>query len=213
MGRLVFLCCLLLSVPLAHAEIGFKARWNDFWWTPAQQGQRAFDSGYFSVAAEHYRDPMQVGAAYYRAGDFELAAAAFGRKDTPEAAYNRGTALVLLGQYAQAIEAFDRALVDRPEWSQVQQNRAIAQARQAALEYDNDQRTEATEIGADDVVFDNQGSNENSQDEITTDSDQGLSDQELRAMWLKNSQTSPAVFLRAKFSAQLATKEPVEPGK
>jgi Ca-activated chloride channel family protein len=187
----------------AQAEGELKARWNDLWLTPAQQGQRAFDSGDFAAAAKHYQKPMQIGAAYFRAGEFEMAAAAFGRENTAQGAYNHGTALVMLGQYGAAVAAFNRALVDQPDWAEAEQNLAIAQARQAALEYDNDQRTEATEIGADDVVFDDQGSNKENEDEITLDSNQGLSDQELRALWLKNSQTSPAVFLKAKFSAQL----------
>ena len=207
MGRLIILSIFWLSAQAAQAEGEFKARWFDLWRTPAQQGQRAFDSGDFTPAVKHYQDPMRIGSAYYRAGEFEMAAAAFGRNNTPDGAYNRGTALVLQGQYASAVEAFDLALKDRPDWPEAQQNRAIALARQKALEYDNDQRTQATEIGADDVVFDNQGSNKENQDEVTIDSTERLSDQELRAMWLKNSQTSPAVFLKAKFFAQLATAE------
>jgi Ca-activated chloride channel family protein len=207
MGRLITLIFLLLSTQAAQAEGEFKARWINLWLTPEQQGQRAFDSGDFVTAAKRYENPLRIGSAYYRAGEFEMAAGVFGRNNSPEGAYNRGTALVLLGQYSSAIEAYDLALTGRPDWLEAQQNRAIALARQKALEYDNDQRTQATEIGADDVVFDNQSPNKENQDEVTTNSDKRLSDQELRAMWLRKSQTSPAVFLKAKFSAQLATAE------
>ena len=207
MGRVVVFGLLLLCAHAAQAEGVLKARWNDLWLTPAQQGQRAFDSGDFTAAVKYYQEPMQIGAAYFRAGEFEMAAAAFGRENSAQGAYNRGTALVMLGQYDPAVAAFDRALADQPDWAEAQQNLAIALARQAALEYDNDQRTEATEIGADDVVFDNQGPNKENEDETTAESSQGISDQELRALWLKNSQTSPAVFLKAKFSAQLASSE------
>jgi Ca-activated chloride channel family protein len=212
MGRIAIFSLLLFCAFVAQAEGELKSHWNDLWHTPAQQGQRAFDSGDFAAAANHYQKPMQIGAAYFRAGEFEMAAAAFGRESTAQGAYNQGTALVMLGQYGAAITAFDRALVDRPDWAEAQQNRTIAQARQAALEYDNEQRTEATEIGADDVLFDKQGANQENEDEITLDSNQGLSDQELRALWLKNSQTSPAVFLKAKFSAQLAAGQDI-PGQ
>ncbi len=63
---------------------------------------------------------------------------------------------------------------------------------------------EATEVGADDVVFDSDKANKSEQTDQVTESGQGPSDQELRALWLKRSQTSPAVFLKAKFAAQLS---------
>ena len=76
-------CLLLLimvSIPrFAGAETDLASRWNKLWWTPSQQGQRAFEQGDYTAAAQKYKDPMRVGTAWYRAGEFEKAAAAFGR--------------------------------------------------------------------------------------------------------------------------------------
>ncbi|MCP4010611.1 MAG: hypothetical protein GY726_14015 [Proteobacteria bacterium] len=195
---------LLLLAPEGLAESGLKSRWNDLWRTPAQQGQRAFENGEFDKAATYYQHPMRIGSAYFRAGEFEMAASAFGRVNTPEGGYNLGTARLMAGHYAEAIISFDRALAERPGWTEAEQNRAIALARKEALEFDNDDRGKATEIGADDVVYDLDSSNKNNQDEVTTEAEQSLSDQELRALWLRKSHTSPSVFLKAKFRAQLA---------
>lgn len=208
MGRLnavLVMLVLLIMAPGALAEDGIKRHWDDFWWTPAQQGQHAFERGEFEVAAERYHDPMQIGSAYFRAGQFEAATAAFGRVNTPEGFYNMGTAQLMQGDYAGAIGSFDHALAERPGWKEAEQNRSIAEARQENLKPQDQQGAKATEISADEVVFDQDNSNKKNQDEVTTDSAQSLSDQELRALWLRNSQTSPAVFLKAKFRAQLAT--------
>jgi Ca-activated chloride channel homolog len=48
------------------------------------------------------------GVAYYRAGDFDKAAAAFAAAHNP---YNLGTAQAHNGDYAAALESFDRAIV------------------------------------------------------------------------------------------------------
>jgi len=210
--RIALLGALLAMMVSAHAGAGesLSAHWKNLWWTPAQQGQRAFDTGEFETAAKVYQNPMQIGAAYFRAGEFESAVAAFGRVDTPEAQFNRATALLMQGQYKPAIEGYDQLLAARPGWEIAEQNRAIAQARLDKLEPDDLERTEASEIGADDVVFDQNNKGDRQPDNDTVQIEGGVSDQELRARWLKNAQTSPSVFLKAKFSAQLATMAEVE---
>jgi Ca-activated chloride channel family protein len=205
MGRLILLIALLQIAPATWAGNSLVNAWRDLWWTPEQQAQQLFERGDFEQAAKHSRDPMRIGIALYRAGEFEAAAAAFERVNSPAGAFNQGTALILRGQYEAAIAAFDRALETRPDWTAAQENRAIAEVRLARKA--NHETQEATEVGADEIVFDNK---KGKHAEPTDDpSQQGsmLSEQELRVLWLKKSQTSPAVFLRAKFAAQLATQE------
>mgnify|MGYP001812037631 CR=1 FL=1 len=59
----------LVSGTAAQADV------LDWWLTPDQQGQRAYDRGEFEEAAQHFRDPARIGAALYAAKDFEGAAA------------------------------------------------------------------------------------------------------------------------------------------
>ena len=204
----VMLC--LVSAPVLAADSG---GWRDWWLTPAQQGQRAFDRGEYVEAATRYQDPMRIGSAWYRAGEFDQAAAAFARVNTPEAAFNQGNALVLMGQYGAAIEAYQRALEARPDWVEARENQAIAEIRQARRQTASEQGGKATEIGADEVVFDLESDNSEKQDEIEIESATGMSDQELRALWLRRSQTSPAAFLKNKFAAQLVLETQGQAGQ
>jgi hypothetical protein len=61
---------------------------------------------HYGEAAKHFRDPLWQGAALYRDGQFKEAAAAFARVDSPEAAFDRGNALVMLGKYSDAIASY-----------------------------------------------------------------------------------------------------------
>ena len=102
------------SIPLLAAIAGIT--WWSLWFTPDQQGQRLLDRGAFQAAAETFRDPLQQGVAWFRAGEFEKAERAFARSTTADAEYNRGNCLVMLGKYESAIERYDRALELQPDF-------------------------------------------------------------------------------------------------
>lgn len=69
-----------------------------------------------------------------RNGQFGVAAAAFARVDSPEAAFNRGNALLMHGKYGEAPASYDRTLQRRPGWHEAETNRALAEARHKLLE-------------------------------------------------------------------------------
>ncbi len=209
MGRLILLVTLLYVYSAAAADNSFVDRWNNLWWTPEQQGQRLLEKGDYVKAAKRSQNPMLIGNALYRAGEFEDAAMAFGRVNSPQGAFNQGTAMILLGQYEPAILAFDRALAAKPDWLPAIENRAIAEARLSSMQ--NQEVQMASEVGADDIVFSDKKSKSGDQVEDSTQQGAPLSEQALRALWLKKSQTSPAVFLRAKFAAQFANQNSTEP--
>ena len=104
--------------------------WQDLWSTPDQRGQRLMEAGHYAEAAAQFADPMRRGVAQFRAGDFKAAAETFGGIDTADAAYDQGTALIMLGKYDEAIKRFDRALVLRPGWADAEANRTLAAAAQ-----------------------------------------------------------------------------------
>src|SRR5262245_35776077 len=103
--------------------------WIGLWFTPDQQGRRIFERGKFAEAAKTFHDPLWQGVAWYRAGDFKQAAAAFSRRETPEAYFNKGDALLMTGSYDAAIEAYTQALDKRPGWKEAEENRDLANAR------------------------------------------------------------------------------------
>lgn len=202
------ICIVSALLCLGWGGPAFSDTWGELWLTADQRGWRLFESGRFLEAAEVFGDPALRGAAYYRGGDFESAAAVFGRIATPEAAYNRGNALVMLGRYEEAIGSYARALEARPGWREALENRAIAEARLAALAPpESDAGGTGGELGADEIVFDDTGRVEKSGTEAVTEGEGGLSEDELRAVWLRRISNDPGEFLRARFAYQLYRSE------
>jgi Ca-activated chloride channel family protein len=194
----------LLLVLAATFVAGCSADW---WATPDQQGQRLLDRGEFAGAAERFHDPMRRGVAFYRAGRFKEAAGAFGRVPTAEGAFNRGNALVMAGNYTEAMNSYDRALELRPDWPAAQQNREIARLRLERLHPDVDPSSgTGGEMKADDIVFDDKAKSSPGAEEVEVGAGGGMTDEELRAVWLRSVQTRPSEFLRAKFAYQLSRR-------
>jgi Ca-activated chloride channel family protein len=176
---------------------------NGAWFTPDQQGDRLMRVGRFEEAASAYEDIFRKGVVLYRAGDFEAAAAAFSGRNTAEGHFNRGNALVMLGKYDDAIAAYDRTLELREGWPEAEHNRELAWLRKVALDVEAGGGT-GGKLGADDVVFDEDGKKgEGKEETVEMTGGDALSDEELRALWLRNVQTRPADFLRSKFAYQL----------
>ncbi len=170
--------------------------------TPDQKGYALFEKGRFKEAAEQFNDPMWQGAAYFEAGQFDKAAGFFAGYDSADAAFNQGNSLVMLGKYEDAIERYERALELRPDWSNASTNLAIAKARAERVKKEGSDMT-GGRLGADEIVF-TKGKSTADAGEEEVEGGQKLSDAEMRAMWLRNVQTKPADFLRAKFAYQQA---------
>ncbi len=176
--------------------------WTGLWFTPEQQGQRLMNRGEYKAAAETFSDPMRIGTAWFRAGEFEKAEQAFARLATGEAEFNRGNCLIMRGKYNAAVERFDRALELKPGWSDARINREIAIARAKMTERTGGDMGDQ-KLGADEVVFD-KTKKPGGQDTEAEDT-QPLSDSAMQALWLRRVQTKPADFLRAKFAYQIAS--------
>ena len=195
------LCC--------HVPSALALDWTDLWLTPDQQGQRHMDRGEYRMAAQVFTSPDRIGVALFKAGDFEAAASVLGRSDSAEAHYNRGNAHIMLGQYDDAIDAFERALSRHPGWTQAQQNLDIAILRRQALAPpEDDFGGTGGMLEADEYVFDEGGGKDNSSTEQVMDAtDQQLDEDAMRAMWLRKVETRPADFLAVRFNYQLATRD------
>ena len=174
-------------------------------WTADQQGHRMYDKADYAQAATRFVDPMWQGVALFRAGEFDRAASLFAGYDTAEAAFNHGNALVMQGKYELAAGRFARALELRPDWQDATVNREIALARAEALKKEGGDMT-GGKIGADEIVFD-KGKPSPTAGEEQVEGGQQASDAELRLIWLRQVQTRPADFLRAKFAQQYATRK------
>ena len=186
------------GVILALAVAAYEVGWRDLWLTADQQGRLLMERDRPGDAAIVFYTPAWRGVAEFRSGDFKAAAQTFAGIDTAESAYNQGNALVMLSKYDNAIARYDRALALRPGWPDAEANRKIADIRAKRMKTEGGAETEDDET-ADAVVYDK--TKKGGQDTRTI----GLpmSDESIRAMWLKRVQTRPADFMRTKFAYQL----------
>jgi Ca-activated chloride channel family protein len=194
------------SLGLATAALALaSARNPDLWSSPDRRADRLLRQGKFEEASKAYLDPYRRGVALYRAGEFKDAAAAFATVATPEAAFDRGNALVMQGKYADAVASYDRALSLKPGWKVAEDNRAVAVVRRDRLDFKGGDAT-GGRVKADEIVFE-KGKNAQPGERTEVAGGDPLNDEELRGLWLRRVQTRPADFLRAKFAFQAQANE------
>ena len=181
------------------------------WRTPEQRAQRLLDGGDARAAAEAFADPSRAGAAWYRAGEFERAAAAFLRSDTAEAHYNRGNALVMRGAYAEAERAYREALARRPGWVEAADNLRLAALRRERLAPPaDDAGGTGGALEPDEIRFDD--TRRTARGGVDAElADGAFTDAALRERWLRRVQTRPGDLLRIRFAMQLAARPEAEP--
>jgi len=179
--------------------------WRDpeFWRTANQRGEALMKEKKFAEAAKAFHDPLRIGIAQYRDGQFEAAAGTFARVPGAEGAYNAANAWLMHGQYEKAIGLYDRALSMRKDWKDAVDNKAVAIARRDRMTISEKEREkEATEAyDPDNITFDNKGGDEQKKDEQKPMEGEGK-DAALQATWLRRVKTTPAQFLKAKFAWQ-----------
>jgi len=194
---LIILFTTILAVALATTITG----WQLLLATPDQRGALALAHGANAKAADRFLSPAWRGIALMRTGNFAAAADSFAQADGAVAAYDRGNALIMLGQYDDAIAQFDNALALRPNWPDAIANRHLAQLRSALANPKGE--GEDTMLAPADETY---NPNRNRDSEPPPDAEiqsAGMSNAAARALWLRRVQTQPGDFLRARFAYQL----------
>jgi Ca-activated chloride channel family protein len=192
-----------LAVCLIFVAVLGIGTWRDpdFWRTPDQRGDALMKKKHFAEAAKVFREPLRIGIAQYRDGQFEAAAGTFAKVPGAEGLYNAANAWLMHGQYDRAIGLYDRALSIRPDWKDATDNKAVAIARRDRMTIpDEDREKESADAyDPDDITFDNKGGNEQKDQKPI---EGGGNDAALQATWLRRVKTTPAQFLKAKFAWQ-----------
>ena len=184
---------LLLAMGLGFQPTPAQANGlTDAFFTPDQQGRWAFEHEHFPQAAAHFSDPYWKGIAAYNAADFDLALASFARLETPQAYFYLGNIYVRRFKFDQAIAAYTQALKLQPQFPQATANLALA----IALQKDTESAEQnAPRVKPDEIKMDKAPGKGRSK---SVQTQQAASD----AQWLQNLNTSPAKFLKQKFSLQ-----------
>jgi Ca-activated chloride channel family protein len=179
--------------------------------TADQQGYTLFKKADYQNAVKAFNNSMWQATAFFKNGEYEKAAMLFSGYDTPEAIYNQANAQLMLGKYDAAVELYQHSLKLKPDWVLAQENLEIALARLNFLKRQGDNMTGGM-LAADEVVFDvnkAKAGNDNQIEEEQTVLDQA----ELQSIWLRQVQTTPADFLKAKFSYQYLNQKNKEQNK
>lgn len=165
---------------------------TDAFFTQDQQGRWAFEHQHFTQAAALFVDPYWKGIAAYNAADYDLALASFARLETPQAYFYLGNIYVKRFKFDQAIAAYTQALKLQAQFPEATANLALA----IALQKDTDSAEQnAPEVKPDEIKIDKAPGKGQSKPVPT---EQAASDE----VWLRNLSTSPAKFLKQKFSLQ-----------
>ena len=179
-----------------------------FWLTADQRGDRLMREKKYAEAAKAYADPRRAGVAEFRNGDFKVAAKTFARVPGADGAFDQGNAWLMAGAYDGAVASYDRALGFRPGWKDAEENKALALARKKAIDDagKNAADEQTGENDPDEIVFDGKKTGEDKDAKPLELAGEKMSDDQLRATWLRRVQTTPGQFLKAKFAYQAATQ-------
>jgi Ca-activated chloride channel family protein len=154
----------MLPVQQAEAQV-----WRNLWLTKDQQGAEAYTQEDHALAASLFESSEWSGAANYRAENYEAAVAAFSASNTPDGHYNRGNALALAGNFAEAIAAYDAALNLDPAHADAIHNKEIVEQ---LLEQQESESGEQQEGESEENQSEQNSQNESEQEENSEQQDQ-----------------------------------------
>lgn len=177
--------------------------WRDWFFTPDQQGMRAFEAKEFQRAADLFEDPMWQAYSLYKSGKYEEAAEIYAWQDSSDAAVGEGLSLIRSRSYRPAIAAFEKALERDPDNAIAAHNLELARYILDYVETTREQSDTGEEagIGADDVVYDNEaGRGADSEQQASS----GETTPETAEQWMRTVDTRTGDFLKSRFALEAA---------
>ncbi len=193
--------CLVVLAVTIWLLFGFRGSFIQLWFSNDQRGAYHYKKQDFSTASKLFEDPLHKASSFYRAGEFKKAKAIYSTMSSPEAKYNLGNSLLMLGKYDEAIKAYTVALQMQPNFKEAKENKTLAEVRKKLKDVENDGKQgigDMYDMQPDEIVYDND-EKKGVDDTKREDKKKHSSDS---AHWLDRIQTSPKDFLKHKFSYQ-----------
>ncbi|WP_231757172.1 VWA domain-containing protein [Microbulbifer elongatus] len=186
-------CLLPLSLPLMAllaAPDASAQESGSLWQTPNQQAEKLLQQGNPEAAAKVFENSQWRGTAQYRAGEYDAAAKSFAESIDPQGLYNLGNSLTQQGQFDQAIEAFDRALQQNPEFADARHNKQIAEELKKLQQQQQNQQSQQGDQQQNQDDKQDQQQDQQSQNQSQQNQQQGDSDQSPQEQQSQNQQQS-----------------------
>ena len=120
------------------------------WWQKPfmndnQEALNSYQRGKYKDAVSQFDDKLWKASSLYKSGEYERALAAFENIPGPESLYNQGNALAKLGKLEKAIQKYERALQEAPDFEDAKTNKKIIEdllEQQAQQEKQNQQQNQ-----------------------------------------------------------------------
>lgn len=175
MRRSGLLQYLLSAACLFAACDAHSFTWQDLWVSPDKQAEALMKEGQFVKAEELFQQEPWKAAASYRAKNYKQAARQFGALQSESGYYNQGNALAQMGQYQDALKAYDKALAMNPGNQDAIYNRKLVE--DLLKKNQNKQQNQSDNKQQDNKQQDNKN-NQNQQDKSSGQSGQDKKDQQ-----------------------------------
>ena len=172
-GWLLGIVLFTLPVPEPAYALDNEEAWpidtENLWLSSDQKAMKAFNAGDAEKAADLFKDSDWKAAAHYRAGNYEKSSELLSSPESSASYYNKGNALAKLGNYEEAVKAYDNALNMDPENEDARFNRDLVKK---ALEQQQQQQNEQQDNNQD------QSNEQQQQDSQQQDQPQQQQDQQ-----------------------------------
>ena len=112
--------CFVIVHPNSHAGI-----WDDLWLTKNQQAAKAYQQNNSQKAAQLFDDQQWKAASHYKSGNYDKAEELYANNQSATDLYNRGNALAQQKKFDEAIEAYQSALEQQPDFEDAQFNKEL----------------------------------------------------------------------------------------
>jgi len=184
-GWLVGIVLFTLPVPEPAYALDTEGAWpidtENLWLSSDQKAMKAFNAGDADKAADLFKDSDWKAAAHYRAGNYEKSNELLASPASSAGYYNKGNVLAKLGNYEEAVKAYDNALNIDTENQDARFNRDLVKK---ALEQQQQQQNNPQQDDNHDQSQDQskeqqqQDSQQQSQDQSQQQQDQQSSEQQ-----------------------------------
>lgn len=121
-------------------QVSYAVEWSALWQNKDQRAQKAFEAGDYEAAKNLFENPEWRRATAYRAENYAEAASDALNTNTAQDHYNRANALALSGDLKGALQAYDTALAENPDFEDATHNRKIVEALLEQMEQEQAQQ-------------------------------------------------------------------------